>query len=315
MKKLLLTSLFTLCITHFLMAQVSYWPLNVDGSDASGSTNLSFMEGTVIEQEANRYDVASFNGEGAYIFAPNTILSHDEITLNVWFMWTTEVQAQWWVRLFDFGELSDPDPGNHDVYFATLYADGKFRWAIHTKDWAAGSDTMLHSLQATPVNEWIMATFIHTTDSAYLYFNGVLQEKQRVGFSPSHLSFKKCYFGKSNWPADPSFKGYLDDIQLCDRKIVQSEIDELYSTAPVDYTSVEKIKQTEIPLYSRDGRIILDLPGTARNIQVNVYNMLGKNVFTGNPYSLQSQRFSSGVYIVTIKTGNTGTTSKVLVKE
>ena len=74
-----------------------------------------------------------------------------------------------------------------------------------------------------------------STSSIYtIYINGVnvyQQSNQTFTYYPNATARQNCFIGKSNWIADPSFNGVIDDFRVYNRVLSERDVFELYSTS------------------------------------------------------------------------------------
>ncbi len=321
MKTKLLAFFVTLLFAGSAMAQFAHFPFDsnlmdqMENVQSTGSpAGLSF-----VEDEA-RGNVLALDGIDGYVSLGTNAYNQDEITFNIWFNWTTEVDFQWWVRIFDFGTHIDKEPpAERNVMFITAFVDwagdgvGQMQWNIHPLTWEAGADSVLLSQEPATRNRWHMLTMVHHPDYAQLYLNGVLQhEIELPGLAPSDMSqFEDLFIGRANWN-DPLFEGMIDEFTIWDTALSEEEIVELYGdfAASANSPAVESAR-----IFSRGDNVRVELP-LATNASVEVYSITGALVYKQENIGSQTdiQNLKTGVYVVRVINGSEATTQKVMVQ-
>ena len=264
--------------------------------------------------------VAKFSGgtdadtnTAGYVVLDNSVYNQSALTYNIWFQWNNTDPNPWWQRIFDFGERSVPDPGNHDVMFVTTYQDGVLKWHIHPVAWPGGADTVLVG-DTIHLGQWYMLTMAQDADSAWLYLNGVLWDHRATGVSPTAFSFDKCFVGRSNWP-DNLFYGKFDDFTIWKKVLSQAEVTALY-TFPEVPNAIHTTNVLDARIYCLNNTVMIDLPGNVNGAAVAMYNMQGAQIYrkAGINSSTRIDNLTSGVYIVRVISSKGVATKKVVVR-
>lgn len=320
-KRLLLTIVTCTLFAGGIMAQYAYFPLNSDVKDTNQAINATASPGGItFVKDSLRGMVAQFSGgtdadtnTAGFVTLDNSIYNQNALTYNIWFEWNNTDPNPWWQRIFDFGERSVPDPGNHDVMFVTTYQDGVLKWHIHPVAWPGGADTVLVG-DTIHLGQWYMLTMAENADSAWLYLNGVKWDARATGVSPTAFSFKKCYLGRSNW-SDNLFYGKFDDFTVWKKVLTQAEITALY-TFPTVKTGIHTTNVLDAKIYSFDNTIRILLPDNVNNASVAVYNMEGMEVYKQVKInsSTRIDNLGSGIYIVRVISSEGVATKKVLIR-
>ncbi len=269
-------------------------------------------DGIAFVDDSIRGKVIEFDGNAGYLQLGTNAFNFDAMTFNVWFYWDVDASI-WWVRIFDFGKPSDPDPGNHDVNFLTTFAfEDKLRWVLHSDEAAGGVDTILMSLNKIDVKKWTMVTCVHSSTKAELYIDGQLQASKDIGFKASDLVYETNYIGKSNWP-DALFKGRMDDMAIYNKALTADEVQALYNSQLK--TAIRTTTNNNVNVYTRGGKILAQLPANMKNATMAIYNITGAEVvrIKANTSNVEIN-VNPGLYLVKVSNGSQTFTSKVLVK-
>ncbi len=319
MKTILLGMIIVLFIAGHAGAQHAYFPFdsNVLDQNENIQTQASPSGISFIEDE-ERGDVVYFDGVDGYIEILSNPYNFDAVTFNLWFNWTTEVDFQWWVRLFDFGEHVDNAPEDpRNVLFCTLFAfDDLMQMNFHHGErMEPGTDSVLTSLEPIERNKWYMYTFVHEATGARLYLDGELQsEIELEDLPPSVMSeFADMWLGRANWP-DPLFTGMMDEFTIWDRALDEEEIMELFE-GDEDPTLVRPLSEKDALIYTFANNLRIELP-TFNEASVEVYSLNGSLVFRKDQigHITDVPHLETGLYVVRVINNNQMTTEKVFIR-
>lgn len=149
-----------------------------------------------------------------------------------------------------------------------------------------------------------------------LYYTG-------TGVYPTTTTYTSCFIGKSNWTADPSFNGSIDDFRLYNRVLSASEVFSLYDLGTNDISFVNLKTTGAIPLLTVSNvKSSYTVANDSTPIRNGVYTVLGST--TGGPtlrqmYAFDSSnatwhqssgsRYTSGVYNDVVSTSFSNNTS------
>jgi hypothetical protein len=137
--------------------------------------------------------------------------------------WVNPAATTTWSRVFDFGT----GPGTN--MFLTVDAGGAGpRFAITTG--GGGSEQVVNSSAGLPTDQWTHVAVTKSGTSATLYFNGEpVGTNPDLTLSPADLgSTTQNWIGRSQYP-DPLLNGTVDEFQIYDRGLSQSEVQALMS--------------------------------------------------------------------------------------
>ncbi len=120
-----------------------------------------------------------------------------------------------WQRIFDFGAgtgqyiILTPSSGS-TVQFAILNNGG-------TTQRLAGPDPL-------PVGEWANVAVTLIGNTGTLYVNGAAVATTTISIHPAAVTQTTNYLGKSQFTADPLFKGAIDDFRFYNRGLSAAEV-------------------------------------------------------------------------------------------
>jgi arabinan endo-1,5-alpha-L-arabinosidase len=191
----------------------SSYPLRGNALDANGHFNGTLKGGATFVTDATRGSVLSLSGSGQYVSLPPGAGGMQ--TFMAWVRWGGGAA---WQRIFDFGNDT-----NHYTVLTPSGSTGKLRFNISLNSTSgeqiADAPAMLSS------NVWTHVAVVMNGQSAVIYTNGTPVVTNRfANLVPSELKATNNYLGKSQWPADPAFNGYLSGVRLYSRALTAAEI-------------------------------------------------------------------------------------------
>ena len=158
-------------------------------------------------------------GANSYANVPANIFSsfHD-FTISTWVRMDA---ISTWMRLFDFGT------GTSKYMFLTVQAaltSGKstVRFAIKN----GGGEQQVNYNYAFPLNTWTYLALTRSGNTVTMYLNGTAVASNTgvtinlADLGPTNLN----YLGKSQFSADPMFKGSIDEFKVYNRALSAAEI-------------------------------------------------------------------------------------------
>jgi len=221
--KHLITGIILLACLPLARSQdvVANYPFDGNVEDASSYENNASVHGALLAQDrfGNANSAFSFDGEQAYIQAPNAAqLNSDYTTISLWVK-ANEIPGQGEVFLLSFGgwqerwKISLPNHGK--VVFTTNNSSG-------ISDMDAGEGNVL------VVGEWIHLAMVHDGTSDKVYFNGALANEKAVSGTMNSTG-RPLGIGYDPIDGVNFFNGALDEITIFNGALSAQEIADLYS--------------------------------------------------------------------------------------
>lgn len=258
-------------------------------ADASGNSMGGVLYGGATFTTGKINNSVRLEGVDEYIKVPNgTIERLSDFTISTWVYADT---ISTWARIFDFGSGTSVN-----MFLTTSEGNKKMRFSL------SGTNNVTQSVTASgtlPVKTWAFVTVTLGANRLNIYLNGKL-----IG---SGLSFTNRpydlgattanYIGKSQWAADPYFKGNIDDFRFYNYAMTIDEV-----LAAMAMTPVEVVKENSQLFYPNPakGKIYFS---NAENSDLHIYDTLGKLMLRQRINSLNEpvdiSRLMQGVYIVT----------------
>jgi len=168
------------------------------------------------------------DGGTGYAKLPYALGSMSEMTFCSW-VYSTDRNSIW-QRIFDFGN------GTGEYMFLSPYNGSVMRFAI-----TDGSGEQQLDIERLGTG-WHHIALTMGADSVAIYVDGELAGSTRgITLRPSDINPVMCYLGRSQFPADPYFKGYLDDVRFYNYPLSQDEITEVMNDLGAVSTSIESI--------------------------------------------------------------------------
>lgn len=222
MKKILFITaiLFNSCTIIAQESLIAYYPFNGNADDESGNGYNGSVTGVTLAPD--RFGIPNsayyFNGSG-YI-----TVNADDAVLNVA---KTGFTFSFWVKP-EKGQTVKNAPiisygygnsGGYDVAYWEEY--GMYRTTFYNYSWS-GINVAKDELN---YYDWYMYTFTYDGTTLREYVNGVyINETKGSYFSATPANSYALRFGSDSKSAKYFFKGYIDDLRICNRTLSDLEI-------------------------------------------------------------------------------------------
>lgn len=158
------------------------------------------------------------NGEDNFVQLPYTMANHDELTIACWTKWAG---GDRWQRLWDFGN------GTNQYLFFSPSTDSGMRFAIKDN----GDEQQVRTTSTLSRTRWTHVAVTIGTNGAVLYIDGeVKAQNESVTIKPSDINPIFNYVGRSQFAADPAYKGNIDDFRIYNYALSAEEIKDLVDT-------------------------------------------------------------------------------------
>ncbi|MGN6319422.1 LamG-like jellyroll fold domain-containing protein [Trinickia sp.] len=178
-------------------------------ADSSGNGHTATLDGAVWAT-GRRGHAVSLNGSGAYVALPDDLLADvSDFTIAAWVFWNG---AQTWARIFDLGA------GIGRYMMLTPSADRRsnnaaMRFSLTVNGFG---DQMIDAAAELPSKRWVHVAVTLSGSTGTLYVDGAsVGSNPRMFLAPFRLgSTTQNWLGKSQYAADASFNGLIDDFRV-----------------------------------------------------------------------------------------------------
>ena len=172
--------------------------------------------GTTLTTD-NNHPAISFDGTDDYIKLPYHVGDMQQMTFAAWVKGSSNTD---WQRIFDFGN------GEDEYLFLTPTNGSKMRFEIK-KD---GSTQGLDATTTLGTGTWKHVAVTIGANGACIYVNGELDAYTTdITLRPSDVAPTMSYLGRSQFDADPAFKGMMSDVRLYNYALSADEVKALTS--------------------------------------------------------------------------------------
>lgn len=199
----------------------AFYPFTSDARDASNRLDGALLSGASCVSDPERGRVLRLSGAGAYAALPAG--ASDFRTFSAWAKWNG---GNRWQRVFDFGN-------NTESWFFLSPRNGNDRMeAMGT----TARSVYLVGVEAPfmlPTNRWVHVAVVFDGKQAVLYLDGeAVAANNSVTLWPADVRGSRPWLGRSQYPADPYFNGYLDSVYLFSEALAAREVRSLYFGGP-----------------------------------------------------------------------------------
>ncbi len=202
-------------------ALVARYDFDGDARDRSGNGNDAQPAGTA-SYGAGRAGSSALALGGALrrIDLPRGVASHERLTVATWVYWNGGAN---WQRVFDFGN------GTGQYLFLTPAAAGAgLRFAIKN----GGAEQQLNA-PALATGRWVHLAVTLDGPAARLYVDGAaVASSAAFSIRPSAVDPALNYVGASQFEADPTFNGLVDDLRVYNYALSAAEVSALVAGPP-----------------------------------------------------------------------------------
>lgn len=269
----------------------------------------SFAEG-----KTGKHAIA-LNGTTDFVQLPAEIANRQRITVAAWVNWKG---GNAWQRIFDFGN------GEDEYIFLTPNA-GSQRLRLAIKGNGGGEQYIDSRVSlAGKLNTWIHVAATWDENGVNLYQDGELVA------SSTDMTLRPCdfkpvmnYIGRSQFGADPMFRGNIDDVRIYNFAMNAQQISDL-ANGNESGNSISAATQDDNSLYvgGLPANHTVELSyGTIGEAQVDfcIYDTQGRTVLTararqGEHVSIGVSALPDGVYILKAVCGKESCSKKFTVQ-
>lgn len=198
-----------------LKAQDHHLPLTSDVNDVIGTLNGT-NNNVTFATDAERGDVAVFNGTDAYIDIPSFVNGKEAVTIAVWYKadYTTEWRSLWEI-------VEDPD--NKLRYIPSNGIDGKTELVHKTQ---ADGDLMWPGAYTFAQGEWQHSVVTISSNKVTVYVDGQKAFEKNSVENLLNLNDIGNYLGRNTW--GDYFLGSMSDFRVYNKALTDTEVAKLY---------------------------------------------------------------------------------------
>ena len=177
---------------------------------------------TVNEEKA----AFSFDGLDDYIQLPYHVGDMQEMTFAAWVKGSSTTA---WQRIFDFGN------GEDEYLFLTPTNGSAMRFEIKKN----GTTQGLNATTTLGTGKWKHVAVTIGTSGVAIYIDGVENaSSSSITLRPSDVAPTMSYLGRSQFAADPAFKGLMSDVRIYNYALSANEVAAIAATS----VSVEDVE-------------------------------------------------------------------------
>jgi Glycosyl hydrolases family 43/Concanavalin A-like lectin/glucanases superfamily len=199
------------------------YPLASDANESSGTYDGTLENAAGFTNDPVRGNVLNLNGTSGYLSLPLSVGNCS--TVSAWVKWNGGAA---WQRIFDFGSNTT------NYFFLTpLSGSGNLRCAITVN--GPGGEQQLNAPFAFPTNSWhhVAVTLDGTRSTGILYLDGgPVVTNSSLTIRPWQTLPQNNTIGKSQFSADPLFKGEISSFRIFGRALSAAEVNNIYAANP-----------------------------------------------------------------------------------
>ncbi len=230
------------------------------------------------------------NGTSNFIQLPTEIANLKNLTISTWVYWRG---GDAWQRVFDFGN------DENEYMFLTVRSNegNKVRFAIKN----GGEEQTLTAdvTMTTSRNKWAHLALSMGEDSVAIYLDGkLIGSSKEITIRPADFKPFMNYIGRSQFAADPLFKGYIDDFRIYNYALTNDEVKKLVN----EVTSINEPTKKELGINFKtsqiDKELIVDFTtsNSTDMVTLQIYNTQGVLMQNINAASQETVRIDTGAY-------------------
>lgn len=253
-----------------LLCQLQFDSTLVDNSsnalDASLYGKEAYNSPALSSYKKSGTSALNLSNGDAYLQLPYAISHNSSMTIATWVRCGSSSSN--WQRIFDFGN------GTDSYMFLTPSNGSEMRFVMKN-----GGDEEILSAPKLSTNKYyhIALTISYDnngTTTAILYVDGeAVATKADFTINPSDIAPSLAYIGRSMYPADPLFKGYIDDFRVYNYALTAEEVAAIME-------DTDEVSKDVIDIYEDILPTGINLPEVASDAEPAglIYNVAGQPV-------------------------------------
>jgi hypothetical protein len=191
----------------------SFYPFTSGAQDASNRWPGTLVGGASVQNDAERGPAARLAGGSQCVSLPAGAGALR--TISAWVKWNGGAD---WQRVFDLG-------ANTQRWFMLTPRDGEGRLQVAISTQRSSYVYVLQAPTALPTNIWTHMAVVLDGRQAILYLNGEAAVVHNgVYLLPADVAPANFWLGRSQYPADANFNGWLDSVRLHSRALTPEEL-------------------------------------------------------------------------------------------
>ena len=213
--------------TTSVNAMIAQWT-GLSHKDNTPNKMHAVAYGTTSATDANRPAI-SFDGADDYLKLPYHAGDMEAMTFTAWVKGSSTTA---WQRIFDFGN------GEDEYLFLTPTNGSAMRFEIKKNGTIQG----LNATTTLGTGTWKHVAVTIGPNEVTIYIDGVKNASTTdITLRPSDIAPTISYLGRSQFVADPAFKGMMSDVRLYNYALTADEVkavcEETVSTEGLDITA------------------------------------------------------------------------------
>ena len=300
----------TITGVHALVAHYAF-----DGDLLDETENLnhgaSLKKASFTDGKINK--ALQLSGSMEFLQLPTDIANHQNLTVSTWVKWDGGANRQ---RVFDFGS-------GEDQYIFLTYSSNmqSLRFAMKNGAEEQALETVLPS--PIRIGNWVHLALTIGDVEVRIYVNGELAVSSGdITIRPMDIRPCLNYIGRSQFAADPMFKGSIDDFRVYNYELSAEDIKKVAQGESVGIIT---------PQISDDELFIGPLPADQKlqvtytsaqpsgRVSFSIYNVQGVSVLShetagSGVTTLDVSRLPTGLYLLRLVDNNRSVTRKFAVR-
>lgn len=300
----------TITDVHALVAHYTF-----DGDLLDETENLnhgaSLKKAMFTDGKINK--AVQLNGSTEFLQLPTDIANHQNLTVSTWVKWDGGAD---WQRVFDFGS-------GEDQYMFLTYSSNiqSLRFAMKNGAEEQALETALPS--PIRIDNWVHLALTIGDAEVRIYVNGELAVSSGdITIRPMDIRPCLNYIGRSQFVADPMFKGSIDDFRVYNYELSAEDIKKVAQGGSVGIITPQ-ISDDELfigPLPADQKLQVTYTPAqSSGRVSLSIYNMQGVSVLShetagSGVTTLDVSGLPTGLYLLRLVDNNRSVTRKFAVR-
>ena len=300
----------TITDVHALVAHYTF-----DGDLLDETENLnhgaSLKKAMFTDGKINK--AVQLNGSTEFLQLPTDIANHQNLTVSTWVKWDGGADRQ---RVFDFGS-------GEDQYMFLTYSSNIQSLCFAMKNGA--EEQALETALPSPIriDNWVHLALTIGDAEVRIYVNGELAVSSGdITIRPMDIRPCLNYIGRSQFVADPMFKGSIDDFRVYNYELSAEDIKKVAQGESVGIITPQ-ISDDELfigPLPADQKLQVTYTPAqSSGRVSLSIYNMQGVPVLShetagSGVTTLDVSGLPTGLYLLRLVDNNRSVTRKFAVR-